>query len=202
MNYRLAYRIGFHPWEEAERNPEFVSRIAALVEPEEAGAAPHGMALDLGTGSGIWAVWLAKRGWQVTAVDNVEKAIERARKRVRAAEVEVRLVQADVARLRSAEVGSGFRLLLDLGTFHGLSPADRVAMAREVTAIAAPGATLLLLAWAPRRRGPLPHGADRSELDAAFPGCHINDEGPTGFHTPPPLRLLRPDEHWFRIRFP
>ena len=201
MNHELAYRIRFHPWEDAQRQPAFVPSISALVEREEDARPPHGMALDLGTGSGIWAVWLAQRGWQVTAVDNVEKALERARDRVSNAGVDVRVVHADVADLRSAEVGSGFRLFLDTGTFHGLSPADRAAMAGQVTAIAAPGATLLMLAWSPRRRGPLPRGADRDDLEAAFPGCEITDHGPTGFHAPPPVRLLtRPDERWYRIR--
>ena len=48
---------------------------------------------------------------------------------------------------------------------------------REITASAA---TLLLLAWTPRWRGPLPRGADSGDLEAAFPGCEIADEGPSG----------------------
>ena len=54
------------------------------------------------------------------------------------------------------DVGSGFRLVLDTGTFHGLTDAQREAMGREVTAIATPDATLVLACFAPRRRGPLP----------------------------------------------
>jgi hypothetical protein len=73
-------------------------------------------------------------------------------------------------------------------------------MGRGITAIAAPGAALLVLAWTPRPRGPLPRGADPADLEAAFPGCEITDEGPTGFHAPPPVQLLmRPNEHWYRI---
>jgi 2-polyprenyl-3-methyl-5-hydroxy-6-metoxy-1,4-benzoquinol methylase len=36
---------------------------------EETAALPAGRALDLGTGEGRNAIWLAERGWQVTAVD-------------------------------------------------------------------------------------------------------------------------------------
>jgi NAD(P)-dependent dehydrogenase (short-subunit alcohol dehydrogenase family) len=82
----------------------------------------------------------------------------------------------DVAALRAAGVGTGFRLLLDFGTVHGLSDAGRAAVGREVSAVAAPDATLLMLAWTPGRRGPLPRGASRDEIEAAFPGWTAVDE--------------------------
>jgi hypothetical protein len=67
MNYQLAYRIGFHPWEDAENEVAFGKKITALFADEESGReAPYGEALDLGTGSGIWGLELARRGWQVT----------------------------------------------------------------------------------------------------------------------------------------
>lgn len=47
---------------------------------EAAGLTP-GRALDLGTGDGRNAVWLAQRGWQVTAVDFSSVALDRARTR-------------------------------------------------------------------------------------------------------------------------
>lgn len=69
MNYRLAYSIGFHPWEDAETEPEFVATIDELFSREEMGREPlYGRALGQGCGSGIWGVRLAKRGWQVTGV--------------------------------------------------------------------------------------------------------------------------------------
>lgn len=80
MNYELAYRVGFHPWEDAEGHSPFVEKISELFDREETGRQqPYGPALDLGTGSGIWGVQLALRGWQVTAVDIVDKALGRAR---------------------------------------------------------------------------------------------------------------------------
>src|SRR5262245_6036241 len=80
MNYRFAYRIGFHPWEDAATDPGFVEKISELFAREKKGREPpFGKALDLGTGSGIWAIELAKRGWQVTGVEIVEKALQRAR---------------------------------------------------------------------------------------------------------------------------
>lgn len=201
MNYERAYRIGFHPWEDARNQPSFVASLTRLLDAKERGGEPpHGRALDLGTGSGIWAVELAKRGWEVTAVDLVDKALERADRRVRDARVPVRILKADVTSLEMSEIGSDFRLLLDTGTFHGLSATEREAMGRQVDAVAAPDATLLVLAWTRRRRGPLPRGVDRAEIEAAFPGWQVTDMGPSGFQAPKPVELLlRPGEHWYRL---
>jgi hypothetical protein len=69
------------------------------------------------------------------------------------------LVLGDVTRLHEPDIGSGYRLILDTGTFHGLTREERVAMGREVSAVASDHATLLLDCFAPGRRGPLPHGA-------------------------------------------
>jgi SAM-dependent methyltransferase len=202
MNYELAYRIGFHPWEDAEDQPSFTDGFSALLDLEESEREPpYGPALDLGCGSGIWGIKLAQRGWEVTGVDIVDKALERARERVQQEGVEVRVVKGDVTDLGATDVGSDFQLVLDTGTFHGLNRHQREAMGREVSAIAADGATLLMLGWAPKRRGPLPRGASRSEIEAAFPGWTATDVGSTGFQAPKPVELLmKPHEHWYRLR--
>ena len=153
MNYRLAYALGFHPWEDLADHPPFADKLLGLVAREEEGReAPYGTALDIGTGSAVWGAQLAKRGWNVTGVDVVEKALDRARRRCNQEGIEMRLVHGDITALREAGIGSGFRLLLDTGTFHGLSDARREAMGREVSAIAGPDATLVLDCFAPRRR--------------------------------------------------
>lgn len=91
-------------------------------------------------------------------------------------------------------------MILDTGTFYGLKAHQREAMGREVNAVAAPEATLLMLAW-PRRRRPLIRGVSRSEIESAFPGWTISDVGPSHFQAPKPIEvLLRPDEHWYRLR--
>ncbi len=201
MNYRFAYSIGFHPWEDAATDPPFVEKISELFDREENGRQPpYGPALDLGTGSGIWGIELAKRGWQVTGVDLIEKALQRARDRVQTAGVDMRLVHGDVTALREAGVGSGFRLVLDTGTFHDFNSAQREAMGREISAVAAPDATVLLLVW-PKRRRPLIRGVSRSEIEAAFPGWKVTNVEASHFRLPKPLELLlRPDEHWYRLR--
>jgi SAM-dependent methyltransferase len=199
MNWRFAYAIGFHPWEDTD--PPFARKISELFDREQQGRQPpYGLALDLGTGSGIWGIELAKRGWQVTGIDIVDSALRRARNRVQEAGVDIRLVRGDVTALRAAGVGSGFRLVLDTGTFHDLNSGQRSAMGRDVGAITTPDATVLLLVW-PKRRRPLIRGASRSEVEAAFPGWRVTDVEPSHFRLPRILDvLLRPDEQWYRLR--
>jgi SAM-dependent methyltransferase len=201
MNYRAAYSIGFHPWEDAVTDPPFVSKFVEMIAREEKGrSAPFGAALDLGTGSGIWGIELAKRGWQVTGIDIVERALERARERVQRAGVNMRLVKGDVTALRSAGISNGFRLVLDTGTFHDFDTAAQQAMGREVDAVSTPDTTVLLLVW-PKRTRPLIRGATRGEIEAAFPGWRITHVEASHFRLPKFLEvILRPDEHWYRLR--
>lgn len=177
LAYRILYAIGFTPWEQMA-HPQIAGQIAGLFAREEEGREPpYGRVLDLGCGSGIWVVKLAGRGWQVTGVDFVPKALRRARERADKAGVEVELVEGDVTNLGLAGVGSGFRLLLDFGCFHDeLSDDQRKEEGREATAVAAPDATLLMMAWKPGGRGPLPRGASPEEIQAAFPEWKLIDD--------------------------
>lgn len=200
MNYRLAYAFGFHPWEDLAEHPPFADKLMELIAREEDGGPPHGPALDIGTGSGVWGVRLAERGWQVTGVDTIERALDRARGRVEEAGVDMRVVQADVTALREAGIEAGYRLLLDTGTFHGLSDSQREHMARELSAVAAPGATLILDCFGPRRRGPLPRGADRAEVEGRFSDWAITDVEVADSEPDAIARIFSFDERFYRLR--
>jgi len=199
LNYRLAYRLGFHPWEDLAEHPPYADKLMELVARDEDGR-PFGPALDIGTGSAVWGIRLAERGWQVTGIDTVEKALSRARERVEKADVDMRLLRCDVTALREADIGSSFRLLVDTGTFHGLTEPQRQAMGREVSAVAAPDATLILDCFAPRRRGPLPRGASKTDVEEAFPGWEITDIETADTEPDPIARLFRFDEVFYRLR--
>jgi cyclopropane fatty-acyl-phospholipid synthase-like methyltransferase len=201
MNYTLAYAIGFHPWENLANHPPFADKLLELVAREEDRyGPPYGPALDVGTGSAVWGVQLAKRGWDVTGIDIVEKALRRARERVDDAGVEMRVAHGDVTALREARVGSGFRLVLDTGTFHSLTDEQREAMGRGVTAVAAPDATVLVDCFAPRRRGPLPRGASRADVERAFPGWKVTDVEVADSEPDPMAKLLKFQERFYRLR--
>lgn len=198
--YTVAYRLGLTPWERAASHPPAARHIEALFEREEqVRQPPFGRALDLGCGTGHWSAVLARRGWQVTGVELVPKAARAARDRVRAHGDAVEIVLGDVTSLREAGVGSGYQLVWDFGTIHGLTDAQWEAVGREVSAVAAEDATILMLVWKPGRRGPLPRGMGRSDIEGAFPGWRITDEEPfdaTGL--PAPLRSV--DPRVFRLR--
>jgi SAM-dependent methyltransferase len=59
-------------------SPQIWSGRPNVVLAREAAALEPGRALDLGCGEGADAVWLAQRGWRVTAVDISGVALERA----------------------------------------------------------------------------------------------------------------------------
>lgn len=196
--YKIAYQLGFTPWERASETHGHM--IAKLLDREERNRArPFGSALDLGCGSGLWTVELARRSWQVVGVDNVRKALSTARERAKAAGVDAHFIHGDVTALQESGVGSDFNFLIDLGCFHGLNDEQRIAMGRAVTAVAAPNALLMELVWAPARRGPLPRGASRNDLSRCFPGWEIvADDALDASALPGPLRNADPRCYFLR----
>ena len=200
--YQIAYGIGFTPWEVAATHPIAAKQIAAMFDREERERQPpYGRALDLGCGRGHWSIELARRGWDVTGIDVVANAVKEARGRAAKAGVKVRFLEGDLMALREVGVGGGHRydFCWDFGAIHGLAQNERKAIGREVTAIASPNATIVLLAWAPGRRAPLPRGASRNDIEEAFPAWQlINVEAFDASGLP---RLLRNvDPHFYRLR--
>jgi SAM-dependent methyltransferase len=175
LQYRLLYRIGFTPWEQMADLP-VKEQLVSLFEREERERGGAGTALDLGCGTGIWAVELARRGWNVTGVDVVPKAVEAARRRAKDEAGSTTFLQGDVARVDSLGLGQ-FDLLLDVSCFHELDDERRASMGRAVDAVATAEATMLLQAFAPRGRNPtLPRGATADQIAAAFQGWEIVDD--------------------------
>jgi SAM-dependent methyltransferase len=186
--YRLMYMMGFAPWE--RRN------VPELWRPlfEGPDAMDPGRALDIGCGSGRDAVHLAGRGWQVTAVDFVDKALATARRRAAEEGVEVQWVRGDVGELGRLGLEPGYRLLYDFGCIQGLSDSARRGAAAGLTELAAPGARLLLLAFKAGRRIVLPRGMDREQLVALLGGGWDlqRAESVVTEDMPPPVRRAEP----------
>ena len=163
--YRSAGRL----WS-GQPNPQLVAQVADL---------PAGEALDAGCGEGADAVWLAARGWTVTAADVSPVALERGAAHA-AAEGEhvaarISWQQAD---LRSWDPGPG-RFDLVSAQFMYLPDAELGALHRRLAAAVRPGGTLLIVGHHPDdhhanlgRTGDLTLFPDAAELAAALdPAC-------------------------------
>ncbi|MEB3979959.1 class I SAM-dependent methyltransferase [Mycobacterium sp. 663a-19] len=162
--FRIFYRIGFTPWD----GHPIAQSLRDLVEgTTDAPALPAGSALELGCGTGDTSIYLAQHGWRVTAVDFVAKALDKARAKAGAAGASVDFVQADVTQLSQEGIGPGFGLIVDNGCLHNMSDADRGAYVREVSAVAAPDARLLVVAFLPGGRFGV-RGVDPAEMERRF----------------------------------
>lgn len=111
---------------------------------EVAGMSP-GQALDLGAGEGRNAIWLAQRGWRVTAVDFADVALDRGRRRAAEAGVADRIewVEADLAGFEP-EAGA-FDLILVL--FVHPPADDRRRLLGRAAAALAPGGVILVVGY-------------------------------------------------------
>lgn len=116
-----------------EPNRFLVAEVAAL---------RPGRALDLACGEGRNAVWLAAQGWQVTAVDFSDVALEKARLLADERGVDAHWVTADLLDYRPAP--RAFDLVI---VFYLQMPvAERRAVVRVAAEAVAPGGTFLLVA--------------------------------------------------------
>src|SRR3954451_4535509 len=91
--FAVMYRLGITPWDGHPLPTWLRGQI------EEPGGLVAGRALDVGCGTGDTSIYLARHGWQVTGIDFVKRALNRARAKTTAAGVSVRYQQADVTRL-------------------------------------------------------------------------------------------------------
>ena len=128
-----------------EPSPVVVSATADL-EP--------GRALDLACGSGRHAVWLAERGFRVTAVDFSEEALRQARERAEETGVDVEWVLGDA--LDYLPEPAAYDLVL-VAYLH-LPPGERRSVLERASRAVAPGGALLVV------------GHDSRNVDTGAPG--------------------------------
>lgn len=139
------YQAGRPPWDSGVPAPELV---------RAADQTPPGRALDLGCGTGTNVRYLAERGWQVTGVDYVARAVAQARRKCQGLAPAPRLVVGDVTRLETLGLPGPYDLALDMGCYHALSPAGRERYAAGLAGLLSPGAVFLLYAFQPQAAGP------------------------------------------------
>jgi len=101
----------------------------------------------------------------------VPAAIETAQAKSRDA-AGLRYVVGDVTHLRSAGLGT-FDFFLDIGCFRGLDARQRLAQGEGASALANPGATLLMLSFGLSRWRWLTGGVSQEEIETAFAGWEM-----------------------------
>ncbi|MDT0266731.1 methyltransferase domain-containing protein [Streptomyces sp. DSM 44915] len=166
------YRAGRPPWDSGVTPPELVAMVAG---PD---GLPPGRALELGCGTGTNAVYLARHGWRVAAVDLVDRAVRQAREKAAAAGVDVTVLCGDATRLDEVGVPGPYELFFDLSCYCGIPPHRRDAYAAGLTRRAAPGATLLMFGYGPEAFDDPISGVTADELEARFAGWRLVDVTP------------------------
>ncbi|MGQ0824638.1 MAG: SAM-dependent methyltransferase [Actinomycetota bacterium] len=163
------YRSSASVWS-GRPNLQLVAEIADL--------AP-GAGLDVGCGEGADAIWLAERGWSVTALDISTVALERAegRARERGADLASRISWVHADLIDWSPPAAAFDLV---SAQFMQAPADVLqALHVRLAGAVAPGGTLLVVGHHPSdlenpavRRPPRAYLFTGREVSATLPGDH------------------------------
>ena len=105
--------------------------------------------LDVGCGAGVFAVWMATQGLQVTAIDLFPEAIELAAGLASQAGVDLSLVCGD---LFGFEPDAPFDLVFDSGCLHSLVRGDPKRYKTQLLHWLAPEGVFVLEHWGRRHR--------------------------------------------------
>lgn len=162
------YRSRSAVWS-GDPNVQLVSEVSGL---------PPGAALDVGCGEGADAIWLAERGWMVTAADISSVALERARAAELSDDVARRIDWLHADLLASAPPPASYDLVS--AHFMQLPKAQREVLFRQLAASVKPRGTLLIV------------GHDPSDLDTTVPRPPI----PELFYTAADVAALLEPSDW------
>jgi len=129
-------------WDERYSTTEYVWAVEPnqFVKTHLAGLAP-GDAIDLGAGEGRNAVWLASRGWRVSAVDFSQVALDKGAKLALEHNTVVDFVHADATTYQASRPVD-----LVLLSYLQLQASDQMVVLEHAQAWLRPGGTLFVIA--------------------------------------------------------
>jgi SAM-dependent methyltransferase len=140
------YRLFWHTEEPME----------LLVRWQTAGLLPGRSVLEVGCGGGTDALWLASRGYAVTAVDWSANAVRIVGEKSRARGLPITPLQVDVT--QPGALPGRFDLVFDRYCLQDLLPAGKRAYALNLRDWLAPGGSFVVAAWVRPGGGmPPPH---------------------------------------------
>lgn len=170
VDFEERYTTGQTPWDTGIPNAELLRTL-------EEGGLPGRTLLEMGCGTGTNALELARRGYEVTAIDLSKTAIARARTKVRDAGVRVDLRQGDLTR---TDLGGPYDCLFDLGLYHGIRLRDLDGFLTVLRRVTRPGTRWLSIAG--NAKEPLAEGPPvvreeefRSELGSLFSFVRVRE---------------------------
>jgi SAM-dependent methyltransferase len=145
-----SYASGVLPWDTGQPEPLLVEFVAS------GGVAP-GRTLEVGSGTGTNAIWLAERGFDVLGVDVSPLAVEKARAKTDGSKLRCDFATLDF--LAAPPPGGPFHFIFDRSCFHVFDdPEERARFAEYVAAALKPGGLWLSLIGStegqPREVGP------------------------------------------------
>lgn len=148
-DWNEAYRQDATPWDTGLPSHELIKLL-------NSGSMTPCRTLDLGCGTGTNAIYLAQKGFDVTAVDISKLAIKKATARAKEVGVKVRFMQAELpdSHILSGEV---FEFIFDRGCFHSIDSENRPHFANMLARLTRKDSMYLLLcgnAREPREDGP------------------------------------------------
>lgn len=139
---RLMAAMGSADWNERyKETPSLWGTRANVFVAEVFGGSEPGRALDLACGEGRNALWLAERGWRVTAVDFSSAALAKARAEAGERSVTVEWVEADLTGYHP-EPGAFDAVVI---AYLHLPEPSRTPILRGAADALAPGGTLLVV---------------------------------------------------------
>lgn len=131
-----SYEKGEMPWNYRFAAPDLVKAL-------DEGKLPGKTVLEIGCGTGSDSIELAKRGYKVTSVDIVDKAVAMARERAAQAGVSIDFRVGDVLK---ADLRGPFDVIYDRGVYHYLRRIDLPGFQAVLKKITHPGSMYLSLA--------------------------------------------------------
>lgn len=125
MNFWEKIYEGSPQWDIGSPQPEFVKSF-------ERNEFSKGKLLDVGCGTGDNAIFFAEKGYSVSGIDIVEKAIEKARLKAENRRVKVNFKRINVLDLKREFKKSEFSIIIDSGLFHVLSDSERLIFVQQI----------------------------------------------------------------------
>ena len=149
-----------------------------------------GSVLDAGCGTGDTALYFAGRGCEVTGIDFIEEAIQRARRKATDQGVPATFLVKDAPTLK--DWTERFDNVIDSGLFHVISDEDRRRYVEGLATVLKSGGKLFLMCFSDEEPGTQgPRRVSKMELHDAFAqGWAVESTDPARYEVRPDLKDL------------